>query len=76
MLHNSSFNFYVYIKQIDKDGAEPERVMQELSALGLMPEDWGGDIPMVQVSLQCIARFKSCSCMPDSLERNCVVNSG
>lgn len=35
--------------QIDKDGANPERVMQELSSIGLMPEDWGGDIPMVQV---------------------------
>lgn len=35
--------------QIDKDGASPERVMQELSSIGLMPEDWGGDIPMVQV---------------------------
>jgi len=23
--------------------------MQELSSIGLMPEDWGGDIPMVQV---------------------------
>jgi hypothetical protein len=35
--------------QIDKEGANPERVMQELSSVGLMPEDWGGDIPMVQV---------------------------
>ena len=24
--------------------------MQELSSVGLMPEDWGGDVPMVQVS--------------------------
>lgn len=23
--------------------------MQELSQIGLMPEDWGGDIPMVKV---------------------------
>lgn len=40
---------FIYLKQIDKDGANPERVMQELSLIGLMPEDWGGDIPMVQV---------------------------
>lgn len=39
--------FFPY--QIDKDGANPERVMQDLSSIGLMPEDWGGDIPMVQV---------------------------
>uniref|UniRef100_A0A0D9XD71 Translation initiation factor IF-2, chloroplastic n=1 Tax=Leersia perrieri TaxID=77586 RepID=A0A0D9XD71_9ORYZ len=35
---------------IDKEGANPERVMQELSQIGLMPEAWGGDIPMIQIS--------------------------
>ncbi|MCL7043822.1 hypothetical protein MKW94_015628 [Papaver nudicaule] len=40
----------VAINKIDKDGASPERVMQELSSIGLMPEDWGGDVPMVQIS--------------------------
>ncbi|KAI3934515.1 hypothetical protein MKW92_028577 [Papaver armeniacum] len=39
----------VAINKIDKDGASPERVMQELSSIGLMPEDWGGDVPMVQL---------------------------
>ncbi|KAF3782898.1 Translation initiation factor IF-2 [Nymphaea thermarum] len=34
--------------QIDKDGANPDKVMQELSSIGLMPEDWGGDTPFVQ----------------------------
>lgn len=27
--------------------------MQELSSIGLMPEDWGGDVPMVQVVISC-----------------------
>ncbi|KAJ9153410.1 hypothetical protein P3X46_026853 [Hevea brasiliensis] len=40
----------IAINKIDKDGANPERVMQDLSSIGLMPEDWGGDIPMVQIS--------------------------
>ncbi|KAL4271296.1 hypothetical protein GQ457_13G001110 [Hibiscus cannabinus] len=40
----------IAINKIDKDGANPEKVMQELSSIGLMPEDWGGDIPMVQIS--------------------------
>uniref|UniRef100_A0A0C9S379 Translation initiation factor IF-2, chloroplastic n=1 Tax=Wollemia nobilis TaxID=56998 RepID=A0A0C9S379_9CONI len=40
----------VAINKIDKEGASPERVMQELSSVGLMPEEWGGDVPMVQVS--------------------------
>ncbi|POO03233.1 Translation initiation factor aIF-2, bacterial-like [Trema orientale] len=39
----------IAINKIDRDGANPERVMQELSSIGLMPEDWGGDIPMVQL---------------------------
>jgi len=39
----------IICKQIDKDGANPQVVMQELSTHGLMPEEWGGDIPMVQV---------------------------
>ncbi|WCJ32373.1 Translation initiation factor IF-2 chloroplastic [Euphorbia peplus] len=40
----------IAINKIDKDGANPDRVMQDLSSIGLMPEDWGGDIPMVKVS--------------------------
>uniref|UniRef100_A0A7N0UP46 Translation initiation factor IF-2, chloroplastic n=1 Tax=Kalanchoe fedtschenkoi TaxID=63787 RepID=A0A7N0UP46_KALFE len=40
----------IAINKIDKEGANPERVMQELSSVGLMPEDWGGDVPMVPIS--------------------------
>jgi translation initiation factor IF-2 len=40
----------IAINKIDKEGANPDRVMQELSTHGLMPEDWGGDVPMIQVS--------------------------
>ncbi|OVA08599.1 Elongation factor [Macleaya cordata] len=40
----------IAINKIDKDGANAERVMQELSSIGLMPEDWGGDVPMVPIS--------------------------
>ncbi|XP_062185769.1 translation initiation factor IF-2, chloroplastic-like [Phragmites australis] len=40
----------IAINKIDKEGANPERVMQELSQIGLMPEMWGGDTPMIQIS--------------------------
>ncbi|KAG8364820.1 hypothetical protein BUALT_Bualt18G0038400 [Buddleja alternifolia] len=40
----------IAINKIDKDGANPDRVIQELSSIGLMPEDWGGDTPMVKIS--------------------------
>ncbi|THU68692.1 hypothetical protein C4D60_Mb08t06540 [Musa balbisiana] len=46
----SCYIFFISGMQIDKDGANPERVLQELSSVGLMPEIWGGDIPMVQIS--------------------------
>jgi translation initiation factor IF-2 len=40
----------VAINKIDKPGADPERVKRELSDLNLVPEDWGGQTVMVQVS--------------------------
>ncbi|CAI6002351.1 unnamed protein product [Closterium sp. NIES-65] len=40
----------VAINKMDKEGANVDRVMQELSAGGLMSEEWGGDTPMVPVS--------------------------
>ncbi|PIN14407.1 Mitochondrial translation initiation factor [Handroanthus impetiginosus] len=40
----------VAVNKIDKDGANPDRVIQDLSSIGLMPEDWGGDTPMVKIS--------------------------
>ncbi|EAQ76226.1 MULTISPECIES: translation initiation factor IF-2 [unclassified Synechococcus] len=40
----------VAINKIDKEGAQPERVKQELSALELVSEDWGGTTVMVPVS--------------------------
>lgn len=43
----------IAINKIDKDGANPQIVMQELSTHGLMPEEWGGDTPMVQVKYFC-----------------------
>ena len=40
----------VAINKIDKPGANPEHVKQELSEHELIPEDWGGDTIMVPVS--------------------------
>jgi translation initiation factor IF-2 len=40
----------VAINKIDKEGADPNRVRQELSELQLVPEEWGGETPMVDVS--------------------------
>lgn len=40
----------VAINKIDKPGADPERVKTELLELNLVPEEWGGNTPMVLVS--------------------------
>ncbi|NES80897.1 MAG: translation initiation factor IF-2 [Moorea sp. SIO2B7] len=40
----------IAINKIDKPGAEPDRVKQELTELDLVPEEWGGDTIMVPVS--------------------------
>jgi translation initiation factor IF-2 len=40
----------VAINKIDKPEAQPERVKRQLSERGLMPEEWGGDTVMVEVS--------------------------
>jgi translation initiation factor IF-2 len=40
----------VAINKIDKEGASPERVKQELSGQDLVAEDWGGNTVMVPVS--------------------------
>jgi translation initiation factor IF-2 len=40
----------VAINKIDKPDANPERVKRELADLGLIPEQWGGQTVMVDVS--------------------------
>ncbi len=40
----------VAINKIDRENADPTRVMTQLAELGLQPEEWSGDTVMVQVS--------------------------
>ncbi len=40
----------VAINKIDKEGANPDRVRQELTEHNLVPEEWGGDTICVEVS--------------------------
>ena len=40
----------VAINKIDRDDADPNRVMQQLADQGLVPESWSGDTIMVEIS--------------------------
>jgi translation initiation factor IF-2 len=40
----------VAINKIDREDANPDRVKQQLSELGLIPTDWGGDTEMIPIS--------------------------
>ncbi|MHB1924907.1 MAG: translation initiation factor IF-2 [Acidimicrobiales bacterium] len=40
----------VAINKVDRENADPNRVRQQLSELGLVPEEWGGDTIMVEMS--------------------------
>ncbi len=40
----------VAINKMDKEGADPDRVKNELSAKDVIPEDWGGDTQFIPVS--------------------------
>ena len=40
----------VAINKMDKEGADPERVITELSNKDVIPEEWGGDTQFIKVS--------------------------
>ena len=46
----ANVSIIVAINKIDKPDANPERVKQELTEYGLVPEEWGGDVICVPVS--------------------------
>lgn len=40
----------VAVNKMDKEGANPDKVKQQLAERGLQPEDWGGDVMFYHVS--------------------------
>ncbi|WP_028950780.1 translation initiation factor IF-2 [Sulfurihydrogenibium subterraneum] len=47
---NAKVPIIVAVNKIDKPGADPMRVRQELTQYGLIPEEWGGDTIFVDIS--------------------------
>ncbi len=46
----SKCDIIVAVNKMDVPGANPDRVKQQLADLGLLSEEWGGDVPFVEVS--------------------------
>ena len=78
----------VAINKIDKAGAQPDRVKNELTEQGLQPEEWGGDTIMVPVSaiqkenldtllemILLVAEVEDLQANPDRLARGSVIEA-
>lgn len=78
----------VAINKIDKEGANPDRVKQELTEQGLVPEEWGGDTICVEVSAKkninidkllemvlLVAEMKELKANPDRMAKGTVIEA-
>jgi translation initiation factor IF-2 len=78
----------VAINKIDKEGAQPDRVQQELTEYGLLSEEWGGETVMVPVSalrglnldrllenILIVAELEDLNANPDRLARGTVIEA-
>lgn len=78
----------VAINKMDKVGANPENVKQQLTEYELVPEEWGGDIPCIPVSAKTkeglddllemvtlIAEMKELKANPDRAAKGTVIEA-
>jgi len=49
-IRSANVPMIVAINKIDLPAANPDLVKQQLSEMNVIPEDWGGDVPFVEVS--------------------------
>lgn len=50
IIKSEEIPFIVAINKIDKESANPQRVRQDLAAEEVLVEDWGGNVPVVEIS--------------------------
>ena len=78
----------VAVNKIDKQGANPDRVLQQLTEYELVPEEWGGDVICVPVSAKTkmgiqdllenillVAEVKELKANPDRLAKGTVIEA-
>ena len=84
----AGISIIVAINKIDKEGANPERVMQALTEHDLVPEEWGGDTICVPISalkrqnidtllemVLLLADMKELKANPDRLAKGTVIEA-
>lgn len=84
----ANVSIIVAINKMDKPGANPERVMQELTEHELVPEEWGGDTICVPVSavkhenidkllemIQLVADMKELKANPDRAAKGTIIEA-
>lgn len=49
-LKSEKIPYIVAINKIDKKEADPQRVVSQLVELGVVPEKWGGEVPLIEIS--------------------------
>ncbi len=49
-IQNAGKPVIVAVNKMDREGANPDRVKQELTEIGITPEDWGGDTQFCHIS--------------------------
>lgn len=49
-LKGANLPFIIALTKIDKKGTDSQRVISQLIELGVMPEKWGGEVPLVETS--------------------------
>lgn len=78
----------VAINKMDKDGANPDQVKQQLTEHELIPEEWGGDTPCIPVSaktgeglddllemIALVAEMKELKANPDRAAKGTVIEA-
>lgn len=50
IIKEADIPFIVAINKMDKEGANPDRVKQDLATEEVLVEGWGGDVPIVEIA--------------------------
>lgn len=85
---DANVSIIVAINKMDKEGANPDLVKQQLTEYGVVPEEWGGDVPCIPVSakkkegikdllemISLIAEMKNLKANPDRPAKGTVIEA-